>query len=135
MWLPLAACALAACVSGPLAVEQRQVQEPLEQSEWRPATPADLVGQWRLRSISGPAAAVLMDLAYWMDADGRFSGAALFTGPLPTYEVLTGTWTLEAGGTLRLGADSEPALAEVARGRLRLSGTEGSLVLEHPEIR
>jgi len=124
----------ASCASSVVAIADRDVRDEIETVEWRPATPADVVGHWRVRSMVGPAAAVLMDLAYWMDADGRFSGAALFVGPPPAYEVLSGTWVL-ADGELQLGEDAEPARAEVAEGWLRLSGDEGSLVLERAEIR
>jgi hypothetical protein len=54
--------------------------------------------------------------------------------------VLAGAWTLSEGGVLQLGADAEPARAEVAttgvqHAWLRLSGGDGSLVLERAEIR
>ncbi len=139
--LLLAPLALAAgCASSVVAPEAREVRDELELLTWRPATAADVPGHWRAHSLSGPAAAVLLDLAYWLDADGRFSGAALFAGPPPTYQVLSGAWTLADDGTLQLGDDSEPARAEVAPGTagmawLRLSGAEGSLVLERAVIR
>lgn len=124
----------AGCASSVVAVRDRAVRDEFELEAWRPATAADVAGHWRVRRLRGPAAAVLLDLAYWLDADGRFTGAALFAGPPPTYEVLSGTWTLGADGTLQLGQDSEPARAEVAQGWLRLSGTEGSLVLERARV-
>ncbi len=129
-----------ACASSVVAVQDRAVVDELALQTWRPAVAADVSGHWRLARIEGPAAAVLLDLAYWLDADGRFSGAALFVGPPPTYEVLSGAWTLAEGGVLQLGADSEPARAEVTtsetqQGWLRISGAEGSLVLQRAEIR
>ena len=128
----------AACASTVVAVQDRAVRDELELLAWRPATAADITGHWRARRLQGPAAAVLMDLAYWLDADGRFSGAALFVGPPPTYQVLSGTWTLGEGGWLQLGEEAEPARAEVpaevAVGWLRLSGADGSLVLERAEV-
>lgn len=130
-------CVLASgsgCASGVVAVRDRAVRDEFELAAWRPATAADLTGHWRARRIQGAAAAALLDLSYWLDADGRFSGAALFAGPPPTYQVLSGTWTLGSDGTLQLGEDSEPAKAEVSQGRLRLSGAEGSLVLERARI-
>jgi len=132
--LLLAALSLASCASTVVAVQDRVVRDELELLAWRPAALADVTGHWRARRIHGQAAAVLLDLAYWLDADGRFSGAALFAGPPPTYQVLSGEWTLSADGELQLGEDSEPAKAEVAEGLLRLSGTDGSLVLERAEI-
>jgi len=123
------------CASSSLAVEGRAVQDELELLDWRPASAADVLGHWRVRSLNGSAAAVVLDLGYWIDEDGRFSGAALFSGSTPTYEVLSGTWTLTSGGALQLGAEAEPARAEVAGDWLRLSGTQGSLVFERAEIR
>lgn len=131
---PLALFLGTACASSVVAIEDRTVIGESERIEWRPATAADIAGHWRVRSMLGPAAAVLMDLSYWMDADGRFSGAALFEGPPPTYEVLSGTWTLGQGGELQLGEEAAPAKAEVAHEWLRLSGAEGSLVLERAQI-
>lgn len=124
-----------ACASNTVAVHDRTVRGEFEALAWRPATPSDLAGHWRARSLEGPAAAVFLDLAYWLDADGHFSGAALFAGPPPTYQVLSGTWTLGSEGLLQLGEDSAPAVAEVADDLLRLSGDEGRLVLERAEIR
>ena len=130
----LAALSLCSCASTVVAVEDRAVRDELELLDWRPAAASDLAGHWRAHRLDGPAAAVLLDLAYWLDADGRFSGAALFAGPPPTYQVLSGAWTLGAGAELQLGEESEPAQAEVAAGLLRLTGSDGSLVLERAEI-
>jgi hypothetical protein len=129
-----------ACASTVVDVKDRTVQDALDTLVWRPATAPELVGHWRVRSLAGPAAAVLMDLAYWIDAGGHFSGAALFAGPPPTYQVLSGTWRVTEDGRVQLGEESEPALAEVGGasgpgGFLRLSGAEGRLVLERAEIR
>ncbi len=129
-----------ACASSVVAVQDRTVRDEVELLAWRPALAGDLAGQWRVRSLKGPAAAVLMDISYWIDAQGRFSGAALFTGPPPAYQVLAGTWTISDEGLLELGQDAEPARAEVPAGEarpawLRLTGAEGSLVFERAEIR
>ena len=131
----LPALLAAGCASSVLAVTDRAAVDELALLSWRPAAAGDVVGHWRVSRIDGPAAAVLMDIGYWIDADGHFSGAALFAGPPPTYEVLSGTWTLAADGALQLGEEAAPARAEVAEGRLRLSGEEGSLVFERAEIR
>lgn len=139
--LPALLLALASgCASSVVAVQDRTVHDELESVAWRPAVPGDVVGHWRARSIHGPAAGVLLDLGYWIDADGHFSGAALFAGPPPTYEVLSGAWTFLEDGALRLGEDAEPAQAEVGPGDqssalLRLTGADGSLVLERAELR
>lgn len=133
---PLCLVTLAsACASSVVAVQDRTVKDELSLLAWGPASATDIPGHWRVRSLEGPAAAVLMDLTYWIDPDGHFSGAALFVGPPPAYEVLSGTWSFAADGTLQLGEEAEPATAEVAGGFLRLSGAEGSLVLERAEVR
>lgn len=126
--------ALAGCASSTIPAAERTVRDDLAERAWRPAVAADLVGHWRARRIEGPAAAALMDVAYWIDADGHFSGAALFTGPPPTYQVLSGRWSLAADGVLQLGEDAAPARAEVAEELLRVSGDEGALVFERARI-
>ena len=124
------------CLASTVVPEgQRGVQEGEAVHAWRPAADADLVGLWRTRSLTGAAAASILDLSYWISADGRFSGAALFAGPPPTYQVLAGSWGFDEQGRLVLGDDAEPARAEVADGLLRLSGSDGSLVLERSELR
>lgn len=122
------------CASTVVAVQDRAVRDEIESLAWRPALASELTGHWRVKRIHGPAAAVLLDVSYWMDDSGRFSGAALFAGPPPSYEVLSGPWTLGADGTLQLGADAEPALAEVAGAFLRMRGAEGALVFERAGI-
>jgi hypothetical protein len=129
------------CASTVVAVAERSVRDELDAAAWRPARAADVTGHWRALRIDGPAAAVLIDLAYWLDADGSFTGAALFAGPPAEYQVLSGAWTLAEDGRLQLGADAELAEAEVApdglveSALLRLRGAEGSLVLERAEVR
>ncbi len=128
------ACASACLSSSLVAREDRAVNSQLEPLDWSPATAGELPGLWRMHAIEGPAAAVLMDLSYWFDSEGRFSGAALFVGPPAGYQVLSGTWELE-DGRIVLGEDAEPARVEhSAGGFLRLCGAEGSLVLERVEV-
>jgi hypothetical protein len=122
------------CASTVVAVQDRAVRDEIDALAWRAAQASDLVGHWRAKRIHGPAAAVLLDVSYWMDDSGRFSGAALFAGPPPTYEVLSGAWSLSADGQLLLGQDAAPAAAEVAGDYLRIRGEEGALVLERAGI-
>jgi hypothetical protein len=131
----LLAASVLGCASNVVAPADRNVRDELADAVWRPATAADLIGQWRVLSLSGEAASVLLDLAYFIAEDGNFSGSALFVGPPAHFEVLSGTWSLDATGKLQLGADAEPANVEVAGGFLRLSGAEGSLIFERPAIR
>ena len=114
---------------------QRAVTDGPDALVWRAATPAELPGLWRTISIEGAAAAVLLDVTYWIAEDGSFSGAALFAGPPPAYQVLSGSWRLDADGLFHLGEDAEPERAELSGDRLGLTGAEGSLVLEHAGIR
>jgi len=130
----LGAVLVTGCASTTLDVSARNVRGEAEELVWRAATREEVAGHWRLRSIDGPAAAVLMDIAYWLDPDGTFTGAALFVGPPPTYEVLAGSWSLDANGQLVLGEEAEPAAVEVAGELLKLAGADGSLVLERAEI-
>lgn len=137
--LLLLTAALASLTSGCIAsnvlsVQDRAVQHDDAPLEWRTPTRSELIGLWRTTTIAGPAAAVLLDLTYWLSEDGTFSGAALFGGPPPAYETLSGSWTF-AGGSLQLGEDVEPAVAEVAGDLLRLSGGDGVLTLERAELR
>lgn len=122
------------CASTTLDVNARGVRPEAEELQWRAATREEIIGHWRLRSVQGPAAAVLMDIAYWLDAEGHFTGAALFIGPPPSYEVLSGEWSIDAGGMVVLGEDAEPATAEIVGDWLKLAGADGSLVLERAAI-
>ena len=136
--LPLLFVSVTSCASTTLDVSARGVRSEAEELTWRAATRAEIAGHWRLRSVQGPAAAVVMDIAYWIDPAGRFTGAALFSGPPPSYEVLAGEWTLAADGKLVLGEDAEPATVEIAGENagelLRLTGADGSLLLERAAI-
>jgi len=122
------------CASTTLDVSARGVRSEAQELAWRPATREEVAGHWRLRSIDGPAAAVLMDIAYWLDPDGSFTGAALFIGPPPSYEVLSGAWSFDASGNLVLGEEAEPASVEIAGELLKLAGADGSLVLERAQL-
>lgn len=135
--LPAAALAplTSSCIaSNVLGVQDRAVQLEEAPLDWHEPARPELAGLWRTTTISGPAAAVLLDLTYWLSDDGTFSGAALFGGPPPAYETLSGTWTF-ADGTLQLGADAEPARVEIAGDVLRLSGEDGVLTFERADLR
>jgi len=129
----LAALAPACVASNVLSVSDRAVSSELDPGEWHAATAEDLTGLWRTVGIEGEAATVVLDVTYWIAADGTFSGAALFAGPPPSYQVLSGTWRFE-DGVLVLG-DGEPARVEAGERGLRLTGEQGRLVLERAEIR
>lgn len=127
--IALSALAGAAC-SGSTVLEAstRAVAREEPQVEWRAAEPADLPGLYVSDSIDGAAAAVLLEVRYYFDSDGSYSGAALLAVPEPEYRVLTGDWLLSKG-TLSLSDAGEPADASVSGDLLRLTGSEGTVVL------
>lgn len=127
-------CALlvpcASCISSSqLDPALRSVEQVREERVWRPAVQEDLDGLFRTIEVEGALGAVLREAHYWFGRDGRFSGAALIVVPAPTFQTLDGRWSL-ADGRLSLGAEAEPARAEVSDELLRLSGAEGVIVLE-----
>jgi hypothetical protein len=136
--LLLAALGPGCLASSVVDSRDRAVKDESAAIAWQPARAEELGGLWRARSIEGPAAAALLDICYWFDSDGHFSGAALFPGPPPAYQVLSGAWSTTADGRVLLGEDAEPARIERARvaGQelLRLTGAEGRLVLERAEV-
>jgi len=134
LFLALVTLLGASCASTTLDVTARSVRSEAEELVWRAATREEIAGHWRLRSVQGPAAAVVMDLAYWLDPAGTFTGAALFVGPPPSYEVLSGEWSLDADGNLVLGEEAEPAVVRISGELLELAGADGSLVLERAAI-
>lgn len=98
------------------------------QEAWRVATADDIPGLYSSTSIDGATAAVLREVHYWFEADGRFTGAALMSVPQLEYTTLSGHWRF-SDGLLFLSEDGLPAQAEVAGDLLRLSSEEGVLVL------
>ena len=126
--------AASGCVaSGTLDASERAAPAAgAEDVAWRPAAPADVPGLYSSTEIDGAAAAVLFEVHYWFDADGRFTGAALMETPQREYRVLSGAWRLE-DGWLALSDEGEPARAEVAGDLLRLTGGQGTVVLERRE--
>jgi|SRR5690606_34114357 len=128
---------LAGCIpSNVVAIEDRAVDLSwTDDSVWAAGSREDLPGLWTSIELSGPLAASLQKLVYLFEADGRFTGAALFAGPPAEFGVLTGSWQLDAPGQLRLGEDAEPAELDVAEGLLRIRGAEGVVVLRREELR
>jgi hypothetical protein len=119
-----------ACIpSNVVAPQDRSVAVDPERVPWVPATPSAFDGLYASVSLTGDVAAGLWKVYYHFSPDGNFTGAALLQRMgAPTFEVLAGTWTL-ADGELRLGADAEPATAEMAPDLLRLRGAAGTVVL------
>jgi hypothetical protein len=107
--------------------DQRASVDTSVPQAWRSATADDIQGLYSSVSIDGPAAAVLCEVHYWFEADGRFTGAALLTVPEVAYTTLSGRWHF-ADGSLLLSDDGLPGRAEVSGELLRLSSEEGELV-------
>jgi len=127
--------ALPSCAaSNVVAVDSREVKSREDQAPWKPAKVDDLPGSYRSGSIEGSAAASMLKLFYYFDADGSYSGAALVASRPPRFQILNGRWSLSKGKLL-LGEDSEPATLEVSEDMLRLSTSEGKVVLYRDEIR
>jgi hypothetical protein len=124
----VASAALTACFSSHPIDTTRRATEPAPPSiAWRPASRADLVGWFESDRITGEAAASIHRVWYAFAADGTYSGSALIRdGAHETFQTLSGTWRLD-GSTLSLGADSPPAKAFAAEGRLRMDSDGGSV--------
>lgn len=120
--------------SSVVAATDRSVVVEADRAEWRPATAADVPGLYRSGPMTGALATALLTIDYLFVADGTFTGSALFSGPPPTFRVLSGTWVLDDDSNIVLdGAD--PATLEAANGMLRLSGADGTVVLYREDIR
>jgi hypothetical protein len=124
-----AALALGACIA-PSVVDPADRAVDLNSAElvWQAAMPSDVPGTYVSTELSGPLAAALRMLVYLFEADGHYTGAALFDDAPPHFEVLTGMWELTAAGLVLDGGP--PGRIEVAPdGSLRLSSDEGRVVL------
>jgi len=126
---------LAGCMaSDPVAPEARDVKTREQTAQWKPAEAASIPGLYRSGTIEGEAAAALLQVVYYFGEDGAYTGAALVASDPPAFQVLDGRWQF-SGGLLSLGGDSEPARLEEAEGMLRLTTSEGTVVLYRDEIR
>jgi hypothetical protein len=131
-----AASLFTGCIpSNVVAPTDRAVRVDAANVVWSKGGAADLSGYWSSRELRGPLASAVRRLHYWFEADGRFTGAALLEGPPLAFEVLSGAWSFDAEGRLLLGEDAEPAQIEKAGELLRLTGSDGIVVLERVELR
>lgn len=129
----LAALPSAACLaSSVIAPEDRAAHLGPEELPWQPYAGAPLAGLYASVAISGDLSLGLLKVYYHFTPDGRFTGAALLTGEPPSFQTLSGTWSLSADG-LRLG-EGAPAKLEEAPDHLRLSGEEGAVVLRRETL-
>ncbi len=131
-----AASLFTSCIpSNVVAPTDRAVRVDAANAVWSKGGAADLSGYWSSRELSGPLASAVRRMHYWFEADGRFTGAALLEGPPLAFQVLSGLWSFDAEGQLLLGEDAEPARLEKSGEFLRLSGSDGVVVLEREELR
>ncbi len=123
--------------SNVVAAEDRAVViEDLEGLEWtRLALADDLVGLYHSVRLEGPLASALESISYRFADDGSFSGAALFGGPPPSFQVLDGSYRLLDDGRLELGEGTEPAEVVIFEELLRLSGPDGTVYLQRERTR
>jgi hypothetical protein len=138
LWLFANAIAVSAagCIpSNVVAVTDRAVVVEAEHATWRPATSADVPGLWSSSRLLGPVSTMLLEVVYLFEAEGHFTGAALFAGPPPEFKVLSGTWAFDAQGRFVLGDGADGAVLEAAEGMLRMSGEDGAVVLNRQELR
>lgn len=125
---------LAGCASSVVAREERGVRIAVEALEWRTTTAADVPGTYVSTELRGPLAASLRKLVYLFLPDGTYTGAALLDDGAPHFEVVTGTWAVEAG-LLRLDGGPPGTLEAAEDGSLRLAGDEGVVLLrKEPEL-
>ena len=129
-----AALLLPSCIpSNVIAPKDRVVAVDWSGVQWVPADAGAIAGLHSSVALTGEVAPGIRKVYYDFHSNGRFTGAALVQRDgESSFEVLSGTWTLE-GGLLRLGDDAEPATAEMAPGLLRLSGAGGTVVLRREE--
>ncbi len=127
--------ALFACASAsPLAPAARAVETTAANVRWQPAHATSIPGTYRSETIEGAAAPSVIGLYYHFEADRSYAAAALLASHPPAFQVRNGTWSLDQG-KLSLGDGSEPAVIEEAEGRLRLTTSQGRVVLHRDEIR
>lgn len=126
---------LPSCIaSNLLDSNQRMLQPTPVEREWNPPSPTDVEGQFESVQITGEVAGSVLKIYYYFAPDGRFSGAALVVGASgPTFQVLEGRWTL-SDGKLSLGPDSEPADLHKSGDALRLTTTDGCVVLKRVTV-
>ena len=136
--LALLALGLVPCVAcitpSVVGEEDRAVVLDAADTAWVAATPADLPGTYVSVELTGPLAAALRMVVYLFQADGTYTGAGLVDGAPSRFQVIDGTWAMEADTLLLDGG--APATVEVAEdGSLRLTGDEGRVVLRREKDR
>lgn len=132
--MAVASLGLGCIPSNVVAPDDRAVRIEPTDAVWREGRAEDLRGYWSSRSLSGPLSSAILRLHYWFENDGKFTGAALLSGPPPRFVVLDGVLSFDEQGQLLLGADVEPAQLEASGNLLRLTGAEGVVVLERHAI-
>jgi len=135
-WVAVALAILAGSCIAPsvLTKNDRAISLGVEDITWRAATEADVPGVYVSMEMSGPLAATLRKVVYLFEAEGTYTGAGLIDDDPPHFEVIGGSWHMEEDG-LHLD-DAAPATIEAGDdGSLRLSGTEGRIILRRERNR
>lgn len=118
------------CIPSNVVAEQdRAVVVPAAALRWEEPLPSALAGLYESVAITGEIAAAMLEVYYWFDAGGEFTGAALvLVDGSPRFQTLAGRYRI-ADGRIWLGEVEEPAALAAAAGHVRFSSGEGTLVL------
>jgi len=125
------ACTLvAACIpSNVVAAEEREVAPAVETLAFTEPMPQVLSGLYESVSIDGDIAASMWKVYYHFAPGGDFSGAALvLVDGQPQFQTLSGRYRI-GDDRISLGEDNEPALLAAAKDHLRITSSDGSIVL------
>ena len=129
-WLLAGMLALATSCIAPSVVAHEDRALPLEGEDvvWLPATSADVPGTYVSTEITGPLAASLRKVVYLFESEGTYTGAGLIDDDPPHFEVIGGSWQMDADG-LHLDGSTAATVEVTEDGSLRLSGEEGRVIL------
>lgn len=134
LWLAALPLLTGCYASNVVAIGERAVGERVMPSTWRPATAAELVGEFTSIAIRGDAAIALRRVHYVFLAGGRYTGAGLVEGDQGLeFQTLSGSWRI-ADGSLVLD-DGEPVPCEIGDDLLRIRAATGELVLAREAAR
>ena len=136
--LAFVALGTASCIpSNVVARENRAVSTDSFEQEvpgkpWGAPTRESLPGFWRSIRVTGEVAASLAEISYAFGKSGSYSGAALSYGvDHPSFETLSGIWSLEADG---LHLDGQAVRCRMREGLLEFAAEAGTVYLTRSEL-